>query len=148
MEITLKTNGGSIKLSAPIYKEPEEVLAIPEEALTITGACNYKFASGGWDWFIEVCGDKIITKEISDANMMFSSSKITNLPFEINFKDGGVGCSGMFFGATNVESIPSIDKNTFPFIIVGNKVCFLLLFSFLFEKPHHVSKKLIISTIF
>lgn len=60
---------------------------IPESALTLTGNCIYKFAYGGWDWFISQMGDKIITKDISSAGNMFNSSNLVNIPFVINMSD-------------------------------------------------------------
>lgn len=82
---------------------------LPEEALIITGNCNYRFANGGWDWFIEEFGDKVTTENISNANYMFYYSDITELPFELNFIDGGCVCSSMFQYCENIETIPSID---------------------------------------
>lgn len=110
MEVLLKSPSGCIKLTAPIYKEPEEVLEIPEEALTITGNCKYRFANNGWNWFIEACGDKIKTEKISNAENMFAdSSKLEELPFDINFIDGGGDIYNMFNNCSNIVSIPSID---------------------------------------
>lgn len=57
---------------------------IPESALTITGDCQYKFAQGGWDWFLNQMGDKITTKDISNAANMFSFSKVSEILFDIN----------------------------------------------------------------
>ena len=82
---------------------------LPEEAFLISGNCNYRFVSGGWDWFIEQYGNRVITKDITTAFYMFSSSKITELPFEINFKDGGGDCHYIFNECKNLISIPSID---------------------------------------
>ena len=81
---------------------------IPEEAFVISGNCAYKFANGGWDWFIENYGDKITTEGITGANNMFSNSKINVLPFDINFVNGGCSCNYMFSGA-KLENIPSLD---------------------------------------
>ena len=44
---------------------------LPEEALVISGDCNYRFAYNGWNWYIEQYGDRITTKNISYANNMF-----------------------------------------------------------------------------
>ena len=58
----------------------------PESAFVLSGNCNYRFASNGWNWFIEQYGNKITTKNIANTmNMFDGSSNITNIPFEINF---------------------------------------------------------------
>ena len=83
---------------------------IPEEALTITGDCKYRFANGGWDWFIENYGDKIVTKDLTDISYMFSNSKeLEKIDFSINGKDNtNVDCTGMFQYCTELKSIPKL----------------------------------------
>lgn len=61
----------------------------PESAFVLSGNCSYRFANGGWDWFIEQYGNKITTKNIANTINMFDGSlNITNIPFEINFGNG------------------------------------------------------------
>jgi len=60
-------------------------LHIPEEALIITGNCDYRFSQGGWDWFINQVGDRVTTKDILSAPSMFAYSKVENIPFDLNF---------------------------------------------------------------
>ena len=83
---------------------------IPSEALTISGSCNYRFANGGWDWFIENYGDQITTNNINRFDNMFLNSKVANIPFEINFT-GTVNKSleSMFNGCENLVEIPKIN---------------------------------------
>ena len=58
----------------------------PESAFVISGNCSYRFANDGWNWFIEQYGDRITTKDISNAQyMFFVISKITEIPFDLNF---------------------------------------------------------------
>lgn len=88
-------------------------LHIPEEALTITGTCSYRFAHGGWDWFVKQMGDKITTKDIDTANNMFIYSQLERIPFSINMRNGissGVSLSNMFQAATQLVEIPNISK--------------------------------------
>lgn len=83
---------------------------LPEEAFTITGSCSYRFANGGWDWFIENYGDKIITSDITAATYMFSSSKLEEIPFDINLSTtvfNGVNI-GSIFNASNITKPPYI----------------------------------------
>ena len=83
---------------------------IPSEAFTISGSCNYRFANGGWDWFIENYGDQITTNNIARFDNMFLNSKVANIPFEINFT-GTVNKSleHMFDGCENLVEIPKIN---------------------------------------
>ena len=58
----------------------------PESVFVISGDCDYKFANNGWNWFIELYGDRITTKDISSVMHMFDgSTKLVNIPFELNF---------------------------------------------------------------
>ena len=60
---------------------------LPEEALTVTGGCNYRFANDGWNWFIKEYGDKIKTENITDMTNMFSGClTLEEIPFDFNFK--------------------------------------------------------------
>lgn len=95
----------------------------PESAFVITEVCNYRFANGGWDWFIEQYGDKITTKDIFSTSHMFSFSKITELPFEINFKSGGSYCDDMFYDCKNLISLPSINFKQTSYNDVSNLFC-------------------------
>jgi hypothetical protein len=83
---------------------------IPEEALTITGNCNNRFANNGWNWFLEQCGDKITTKNITDASNMFYSYTLTSIPFDINLNSGSstVACSYLFYDCENLTRLPYI----------------------------------------
>ena len=81
----------------------------PESAFVISGNCSYRFANGGWDWFIEQHGNRITTKNITDSSQMFYYTKdLEIIPFEINYADGGCNVSGMFLGSKFIQ-IPSID---------------------------------------
>lgn len=57
---------------------------IPEEALVLTGNCGYRFAYGGWNWFIDTFGNRITTKDIINMGYMCSDSNINNIPFDFN----------------------------------------------------------------
>lgn len=82
---------------------------IPEEAFHISGQCMYIFANNHLDWFLEKYGDKITTSDISNASSMFRGSILEQIPFDINFADGGGNSSNMFAYAEKLKSIPSID---------------------------------------
>lgn len=100
---------------------------LPEEALKITDICAYRFAEGGWDWFIEKYGNQITTENLDNVNYMFNISasgitpKLEVIPFDFNFK-AGTGSSGayMFGGCSALKQIgdfynwrPTSLENTF-----------------------------------
>lgn len=104
---------------ANVYKPSEmaaainEFEAIPNSALTITGNCQYRFAYGSWDWLINQMGDKITTKDISNASNMFASSKASEIPFDINLTvitntSTKHDLSRMFSYADKLQAIPMI----------------------------------------
>ena len=83
---------------------------LPEEAFLITGDCSYRFSNDGWSWFLNEYGNRITTNNITVANQMFYSSRtLTEIPFEINFKDGGASVKSMFHNCENLERVSSID---------------------------------------
>jgi hypothetical protein len=85
---------------------------IPEEALVITGDCQYRFANNGWNWFIENYGDRITTKDIGAMNYMFNSAnKLTNIPFDINCKLGtNIDLKNMFSSCYILKELPKINN--------------------------------------
>lgn len=94
-EITAITTGGS---------------DLPEEALVISGNCSYRFANGGWDWFVEEYGNRITTKDISNATYMFQNSKLKEIPFTINFSNiSGLKFSRIFYLCGKLEKVPILN---------------------------------------
>lgn len=83
-----------------------------ESALTINDNCIYKFAYNGWNWFIQQYGDKIITKDITNADHMFyCSSTLDEIPFDLNFKPSAasVNIAFIFGDCHNLKSIPKLN---------------------------------------
>lgn len=89
------------------------VPALPEDALVIANSCIYRFYGGNWDWFIEQYANKITTKSITNASYMFYGSKISEIPFEINFDTNGANCDFMFGLTDQLQSVPSINFRQF-----------------------------------
>ena len=88
------------------------VPAPPDEAFVVTGDCAYRFSNGGWDWFIENYSDKITTKDINRASSMFAYNKLSEIPFEINFKqDGKNGYVDYCFQGSVISKLPKINWN-------------------------------------
>ena len=82
---------------------------LPAEAFNITGDCQYRFAYGGWDWFIRDYGNRIKTSNISILKDMFNNSKIENIPFDLNVKKPSeINFSNIFYECRNLKSIPKI----------------------------------------
>lgn len=79
----------------------------PESAFVISGDCNYRFANGGWDWFVELYGNKITTENISNATHMFYYASIEDIPFEINVINDAY-IDYMFYG-TKIKTLPYIN---------------------------------------
>lgn len=79
----------------------------PESAFVISGDCNYRFANGGWDWFIKLYGNKITTENISNASHMFYYASIKDVPFEINVRNDAY-IDYMFY-ETKIKTLPYIN---------------------------------------
>lgn len=84
----------------------------PAEALVITGDCGYRFANGGWDWFINQYGHQMTTDNITQCNYMFSNSNVKEIPFEINITRtnwSSINFANMFYRALYLETLPKIN---------------------------------------
>lgn len=81
---------------------------IPEEALVLTGNCEYMFAYGGWDWFLEAYGDRITTKDITNTQYMFRSSKVESIPFDINTTGTGITFAKVFYDCHQLKNIGKV----------------------------------------
>lgn len=92
--------------------------ALPDEAFTITGQCQYRLSFNGWNWFINMFGDKIQTVDILTASNMFAySDKLERIPFDINFGDSpytNIAMENMFYECAKLKEIPAL-KNCVPF---------------------------------
>ena len=111
--------GGTEKLT--LDEMPTQIQAIqtggggdlPEEALTISGDCSYRFANNGWNWFIEQYGGRITTKDISNPSYMFSSSyNITEVPFDLNFSSSASyhNLNSIFKSCGNLTQTPKFNN--------------------------------------
>lgn len=87
---------------------------LPEEALVISGNCNYKFAHDGWNWFIEHFGSRITSKDVTDiGNMFYGAQKLTEIPFDINIRDNtAFSISNTFASCIKLTRIPKIRGGT------------------------------------
>lgn len=98
---------------SPITVNVPQDGAPTDAELKISGVCRYRFVYGGWDWFINKYGNRITTENISNTNNMFAQSKISNIPFEINFSHpDNHAIDYMFSECSNLTSIPKINNCT------------------------------------
>ena len=79
----------------------------PESAFVISGSCQYRFANNGWDWFIELYGNKITTENINNTQYMFLGYSLSNIPFEININNS-TNINHMFY-ASKIKTLPYIN---------------------------------------
>lgn len=89
--------------------EAIELGKLPDEAYNITGDCNYKFSNNGWNWFIDMYGDKLTTKDITNiSNMFYYSNKLKSIPFDINVDKsaGNYDISNVFNYCQNLTEVP------------------------------------------
>lgn len=95
-------------MPAAIGRIPTGGAGIPSEALTISGDCRYRFANGGWDWFIENYGNQITTSNIIDATNIFYYSNVETIPFTINLSTNDCECKSMFESCRNLKTLPEV----------------------------------------
>lgn len=80
----------------------------PAEAFVITGDCTYRFGYNNLNWFINLYGDRITTKDITNCNSMFyNSGELLNIPFDIHYKlpkSGSIqNIMNSMFTGTNIQ---------------------------------------------
>lgn len=95
-------------MPAAIGRIPTGGAGIPSEAFTISGDCRFRFANGGWDWFIENYGNQITTSNITDATNIFYYSNVETIPFTINLSTSGCDCGTMFETCRNLKTLPEV----------------------------------------
>jgi hypothetical protein len=76
----------------------------PEEFFEFTGDLSYRFK--GWGWFVDLYGDKITTKDVTNLSECFRDFSEKEIPFIINIKK----CSTFtnMFSSSKVEVCPKI----------------------------------------
>lgn len=119
VEITPYMNGVALtkEIEVPNTMTPlemaEEINNMPagptDEDLYFTGSCLYVFTKA-WGWAVEKYGDKIITKDITDATSMFNTYPLKTVPFEINCKSSSSMNMANMFNAAKIEIAPKINN--------------------------------------
>ena len=113
-ELTITSNGTynpptGIDGFAPVVVNVPQDGSPPESAFNITGDCKNKFSGGGWDWFIEMYGNKITTRKITNGENMFYGSQVSSIPFEINMCWDATPRFYQMFSESNITSAPKIN---------------------------------------
>ena len=84
---------------------------IPESAFVISGNCSYWDYCGQWDSFIDAYKNKWSTSDINLCASMFENSKLTEIPFEINFDTTTyMPITNMFRNCQNMIKIPKLNN--------------------------------------
>ena len=102
------TKYNTMEMGAKVSQLPFAKDAIPNSAKHITGDCQYRFANGGWDWFIEQLGGEITTEDITNCQNMFYVSKVKKIPFDINCGVNRVVSLQGIFRDTELEELPKL----------------------------------------
>lgn len=118
----IREKTGKVDLIAP-GDMPDEIRAIVSggggdneptaEDLTITGDCGYRLANGGWNWAVEMYGNRMTTKDITNAANMFANNHtLPTIPFELNFinQSGGNDMAYLFNNCQRLEKAPKINN--------------------------------------
>lgn len=81
----------------------------PESVFVLSGDCSYRFANGGWDWFIEKYGNRVTTSDIISVSNMFRDSNLKTIPFEININDRCFYIQNMFESSKYLRYLPTLN---------------------------------------
>lgn len=92
---------GQVTVNVPLEGAPTSY------ELIVTGDCSYRFANGGWDWFIKKYRDRITTKGVQYCSNMFYSCKVEEIPFQINVTNGA-SFTNMLNNTTKLTHCPKI----------------------------------------
>ena len=118
-ELTITANGTytapeGVGYSPVVVNVPQDG-APPASALAITGDCQYRFSNNSWNWFIDIYGNQITTKDISNTQYMFNySTYLTSVPFDINISSNCKSIGHIFNGCYKLTQVPLIKGNLTP----------------------------------
>lgn len=108
-----------------VVNVPTGGAGIPSEAFSISGDCRYRFANGGWDWFIENYGNQINTSNIIDATNIFYYSNVETIPFTINLSTNGCEFQSIFDNCKNLKTLPEVSGKPVSFSKIFNR-CYMI----------------------
>ena len=83
----------------------------PDEAFVISNDCSYRFAFGGWNWFLKTYKNQIITQNISTSTYMFhATTNLEEIPIQLNFSGNRNNITRMFGSCYSLKTIPKINN--------------------------------------
>ena len=87
--------------------------SIEVEPIVLTGDCRYKCGGDMASKYIELFGNTVSTKNITDASYMFQNYKNEIIPFDINLDDNSTMLSvpSLFANCKNLKELPKIKGN-------------------------------------
>lgn len=80
---------------------------LPEEAYVISGDCTWRWSVTGGNWYFDVFGNQLTTKDITNFGYAFNgNNKITKIPCTINIKN----CSNFTSSFSNCSALEECPK--------------------------------------
>ena len=83
--------------------------AVPAEPVELTGTCDYACAGAMASQYIDMYGNTISTKNITNASHMFYNYSGETIPFDINISGSSCEMSYMFSECVNLQALPKIN---------------------------------------
>lgn len=80
------------------------------EDLVITGIANNYDCGGRFDWLIEKYGHKITTQDIASMYQGFYGTKLSRIPFDLNFNNNEFHDISTLFAESSLTEIPRINN--------------------------------------
>lgn len=94
----IETGGGSVEV----------------EPIELTGDCGYVCAGSIAGNYIDLFGNTITTKDVSNMTYMFFNNFVNEIPFDINIANNNKAFSSAFYNCVNLKQIPLIKGNLIP----------------------------------
>lgn len=111
-ELTATTNGVYTPKGDGFSKVTVDcpVADIPEGVFNYTGDINYLFRGGNWDWALQMYGNQMTANNITSMNYTFNQSKVSKIPFAINFSPSSSNhsTSCVFEYANKLTELPTL----------------------------------------
>lgn len=95
---------------SPITVEVASVSGdLPPEAFIIKDDCTNRLAYNGWNWYVDLYGNQITSKDISSLhNFAYGSTTLTQIPFDLNITSDCNRYTGAFYNCYRLTEAPRI----------------------------------------
>lgn len=105
----IRSKEGSTEL-VPVNDMATRITNLPsggaDSGIVLSGNCNYAFYYGTWDKF----ADRVSTENISSALYMFNKSKLSIIPFELNFDNSSTIDISSIFNTSSISEVPKMNN--------------------------------------